>query len=199
MTEHVLSRYGHVLHGPLQTVSVHFRMMEHALHGVYVAPSNQWYSMVMTELFDSAECHFLIFTDNVEEFIKYDWKRLPAIPTHYDFVTDLDFASSMLLMSLCQHHVVAVSTFSFWGSYLDKNQPQGGRTIFSPHYFRPEIHGGAPLPFDTWEIIEDPWFREVYTIDYIIPYLERNWFVCDGSCILLFLSYQIIFNSIVHA
>ena len=41
---------------------------------------------------------------------------------------------------------------------------------------------GAPLPFDAWEVLPDPWFKETYTIDYIVPYIERNAFVRFARC-----------------
>jgi hypothetical protein len=115
-------------------------------------PSARWYGHIMTKEFDPAKVIFMVFSDNIPEALKMiDSINNPTLEYH---VVDEDFATSMLVMSLCKHHISTVSTFSFWGAYLDKHQPTGGRSIFPPN-FR-SAHKNIGLPYKEWEILPEP-------------------------------------------
>jgi ABC-type dipeptide/oligopeptide/nickel transport system permease subunit len=58
---------------------------------------------------------------------------------------------SLHMMSRCKHHILTSSTLSFWGAYLDPNQPNGGRTVYHPSF---EVdHGIHMVPYTFWERI----------------------------------------------
>ena len=63
-----------------------------------------------------------------------------------------DFANSLLLMTLCQHHIVAPSMFGYWGAYLDRKQPSGGR-VYVPEEFLKLYF--KELPFNEWIALSD--------------------------------------------
>ena len=84
-------------------------------------------------------------------------------------VIDENSVVALHLISLCKHHVITSSTYSFWfdwakrmkidvivlccrGAYLDVNQPSGGRTIV-PRAFLDNL-GGGMIPYPQWEIID---------------------------------------------
>jgi hypothetical protein len=158
MQVYVAAKYGSLLHNvQRETVSVHFRLggpdearMSTVLTRGY--PSLKWFAHVMTKILDPARVVFVIFSDNIPSAKK----MLDAIP-HADLqyqVVDEDFATTLLVMSRCKHHVSTVSSYSFWGAYLDKHQPTGGRSFFHPNF--QSLHDIADLPFKEWEVIPEP-------------------------------------------
>ena len=45
-----------------------------------------------------------------------------------------------------------MSSYSFWGAYLDKKQPRGGRTLFPPGF---QVHYRDVWPYSNWELVEN--------------------------------------------
>lgn len=62
--------------------------------------------------------YFFIFSDD-KEYIKENY-NLPNM-TIVDFNKGNDSWQDMYLMSQCQHNIIANSTFSWWGAYLNPN------------------------------------------------------------------------------
>lgn len=59
----------------------------------------------------------------------------------------------LFLMSLCQHHVIANSSFSWWGAWLN---PRADKNIFAPRYWGNTSQSYFPdLYPPTWTIIDN--------------------------------------------
>ena len=106
----------------------------------------------MLNEFDIKKSIFIGMTDDYEHLLRI-MKNVSHIPDFKFILTHEDFANSMLLMSLCKHHIGSASTFSFWGSYLDKNQPNGGKTIFPTEFHK--HHPKELWPFEEWHMISE--------------------------------------------
>jgi hypothetical protein len=161
MEQYINTKYSFLLQGDLETVSLHVRgggadevdprELRRRKH-----PSNQWYSHVMRHLFNVPAVIFVCFTDNKESLnmlLTMVSQKMAPVKVNY-IIVDEDYAMSLLLMSRCQHHIGASSTFSFWGAYLDPRQPNGGRTVFPPQYLMQ--HQTKELPFPSWHVPPEP-------------------------------------------
>jgi hypothetical protein len=104
-----------------QLVSIHIRggdFLNLKNKNLYNNICNKQYYKSAIKHFKGSDYHFLIFTDDK----KYAFEILPEI----DFtVVDWNYGSQsyrdLYLMSLCDHHIISNSTFSWWGAYLTKN------------------------------------------------------------------------------
>src|SRR5258708_1738154 len=59
--------------------------------------------------------HYIIFSDDMK-WVKKQFSSLPRVT----FVDDVDRPDSvdLQLMQMCKHHIIANSTFSWWGAWL---------------------------------------------------------------------------------
>jgi hypothetical protein len=60
---------------------------------------------------------FFIFSDEI------DWAKKNFIGEEFVFVSspELKEYEEMILMSECKHHIIANSSFSWWGAWLNEN------------------------------------------------------------------------------
>ena len=76
---------------------------------------------------------FLIFSDDIE------WVKENFIcPYNHVYISDRGFNNSeeMMLMSRCRHNIIANSTFSFWGAWLNQNET---KEVIFPRHWLPSI------------------------------------------------------------
>ena len=67
-----------------------------------------------------------------------------------DFVTGFDDYEDLMLMARCRHHIIANSTFSWWGAWLGEDE---GTTVVAPRqWFAPHA------PHDTRDLLPARWF-----------------------------------------
>ncbi len=94
-----------------------------------------------------AQPEFIIFSDDmpwVREYLHVEH------PCHYiEHNKGPESYNDMRLMSLCRHHIIANSSFSWWGAWLD---PWGDKIVIAPdRWFASE--------FDSSDIIPSTWIR----------------------------------------
>ena len=131
VVEHVKSKYASHLNGARETVSVHFRLggphepqnhFDERMQKARGMPSLDWYKHVLTTEFDPAKVTYLVVSDHLPRAMEI----MASFDAPLNFIgVEEDFVSALALMSLCEHHVGTTSTYSFWGAYLDKQQPSG--------------------------------------------------------------------------
>jgi hypothetical protein len=127
-------------------VSVHVR------RGDYVHLQN-YHTLLDLDYYKNASTYFdddtlfIVFSDDIEwckinfDFIKNKF-----------FVSDLDDFESLYVMSKCHSHIIANSTFSWWGAWLNKKEIK--KIICPKKWFGPMNHH-----LDTKDLYCDSWIK----------------------------------------
>lgn len=101
-------------------VSIHFRFGDKLKSKVHLTLNNDYYNKAIKIILSKIENpFFLVFSDNFDivetsifmslEYVFVDWNR------------GQESYRDMHLMSLCKHNIIANSTFSWWGAFLNNN------------------------------------------------------------------------------
>jgi hypothetical protein len=88
---------------------------------------------------------FFIFSDDIE------WAavnlKLPGPSTFICHNVGLDSHIDMRLMSLCKHHIIANSSFSWWGAWLNPSQ---NKVVIAPKRWFADESIATDICPDTW-------------------------------------------------
>lgn len=111
-----------------ESVSIHVRRGDYVSNQkhteIYVQLSMDYYNKAIACINKKVgKPSFFIFSDDL------DWAK-----THFNIFSncvyvDSNAAESIYLMSLCKHNIIANSTFSWWGAWLNKNVD---KTVITP-------------------------------------------------------------------
>jgi hypothetical protein len=133
-------------------VSLHVRRGDYvgnkntlAIHGVC---ENQYYFKALEYI--KSRVHnpkLFVFSDDLN-WVKNNIST--DIPMHYvECNTGAESYNDMRLMSMCKHHIIANSSFSWWGAWLN---PLSTKIVIAPNkWFR--------VPIDTRDLIPNSWIR----------------------------------------
>jgi hypothetical protein len=138
-----------------ESVSLHIRRADYVLdpltnqvHGVC---SMDYYKKAVNILGQKVQnCHFFIFSDD------HKWVRKNFIIDYPFTIINQNDASKnfedLRLMSLCKHNIIANSTFSWWGAWLNKNP---NKIVIAPKKW----FADDELNAQTIDLIPLSWFR----------------------------------------
>jgi FkbM family methyltransferase len=123
-------------------VSLHVRRTDQLVFSHLHTVLNMTYYQRAVEYFPP-DTQFLIFSDDIPWCqANFDW--LP----NKQFITSLSDVTELFLMSYCNGHILACSTFSWWGAYLNPKQVK---------VFAPKEWFGPAFPGDWSEIFQPGW------------------------------------------
>jgi hypothetical protein len=93
---------------------------------------------------------FFVFSDDIG-FVK-DYLRLDSTTVFVGHNDDFSAHEDLRLMSSCHHHIIANSTFSWWGAWLN---PRQDKMVIAPRqwYITPDSYYPDLLP-PTWLLID---------------------------------------------
>lgn len=136
------------------TVSLHVRRTDYVtdpnssvFHGVC---SMEYYERAIGYIAQRvASPHFFIFSDDYEWSVE-NFKSLKFPYTCVSNGADKNY-EDMILMSRCQHHIIANSSFSWWGAWLD---PRKDKIIIAPEKW----FANAPKN-NTKDLLPDSWIQ----------------------------------------
>ncbi len=122
------------------SVSIHIRRTDYlALSTIHPVQSISYYEEALSLV---KYKNILVFSDDI------DWCKQNLKFQNMIFVENNDNIEDMWLMSLCEHNIIANSSFSWWGAWLNKNK---NKTVIAP----------------------SKWFGEGYFCD--IDIVPNNW------------------------
>lgn len=126
-------------------VSVHVRRGDYTLYpDHHPTCSKEYYDKAISSF--GEESKFLIFSDDI------DWCRENFNSDRFHIVDSGSPYVDLKLITMCDHHINANSSFSWWGSWL--NQKENKRVICPSNWFGPAInHDTRDVYCETWEII----------------------------------------------
>ncbi len=88
---------------------------------------------------------FFVFSDDIEWVKKNFSKKYPGTFISNPNIPDYE---ELILMSLCKHNIIANSTFSWWGAWLNNNP---NKIVVAPRqWFRSNAHNTNDLIPDNW-------------------------------------------------
>lgn len=127
-------------------VSVHIRRGDYKLFpSHHPVCSMDYYSTAMKK-FESEDTKFLIFSDDV------DWCRGEFVGDKFIFVDTGSPYSDLAIMVQCDHNIIANSSFSWWGAWL--NTKIDKKVIAPSRWFGPAINKDASEIYcEVWEKI----------------------------------------------
>jgi len=140
-----------IINSKMETVSLHFRRGDYLISGFNEPTSMDYYTEAINLLVSKVNNPFFyIFTDEPEWVksnfvIKYPYKIITGNNCNNAYI-------DILLMSKCKSHIIANSSFSWWGAWIDSNP---NKIVIAPKkwYANPERDKF------TSEITPDEWIR----------------------------------------
>lgn len=126
-------------------VSVHLRRTDYIKHiHIHTPPSLNYYSNAMNLFKDSV---FFVFSDDIE------WCKQQNIFNNKDviFPSINDKYIDFCIMSMCDHNIIANSSYSWWASYLNKNVD---KKIIAPSTWFGFACNLNDLYMDNWTVLQ---------------------------------------------
>ena len=127
-----------------KTVSIHVRRGDYVRKQMYHPLCSMNYYERAMSLFTDVK--FLVFSDDIE------WCKQNFKGNQFVFSEGNSEGEDIALMSMCDHNIIANSSFSWWGAYLNKNKSK--KVIVPKNWFGPALgHGPIDLIPKEWIII----------------------------------------------
>lgn len=143
-------------------VSIHVRRGDYVQHAASFPPIDRDYlSRAMLQAptgYSHPECmpikKFMVFSDDIE-WCKQNVPKTPAWIV--EFSEGRNELQDLSLMASCGHHIIANSTFSWWGAYLGHNP---NRIVISPSHKRGSWFGmGGGVKKDCIDLLPPNWIQ----------------------------------------
>jgi hypothetical protein len=112
--DEILDKCKSIIDNYVNPISIHIRRGDYVNHPSYWVVTPEYISEALQHFTDK-EYTFLIFSDDIE------WCK-QVFSDGVVFMEGNNQFEDLCLMSLCEHNVIANSSFSWWGAWLNKNE-----------------------------------------------------------------------------
>lgn len=111
------------------TISIHFRFGDYLKNDSLGNICDKRYYQEAISIMKGkyTKCKFVVFSDNLD--LVKELNILPENSIWVDWNKEKDSYIDMQLMSLCNHNIIANSSFSWWGAWLNQNN---NKTVIMP-------------------------------------------------------------------
>lgn len=144
------------------TISMHFRVGDYKnIQDCHPLMTKEYYDNALKYLLselqnEQEQVQVLYFYEpndekHVKEIISSLTHQNVIFRSCLDLALDLQDYEEMLLMSLCDHHIIANSSFSWWGAYLN---PKPDKIVCYP-----DVWFGPKLPYNTNDLCPSEWHK----------------------------------------
>ena len=104
----------------------------------------EYYEMATDSLLAKGVKRIIVFSDDLE------WCRKTFLGSPYEVIPDMPGIKQLAWTIACEHHVMANSTFSWWGAWLN---PNPDKVVIAPR----EWFGPAYANYDTRDLLPEEW------------------------------------------
>ena len=148
----------------MNTCSIHVRRGDYLEKQDYHPVQPIEYYLKAMRILEEKEgpCNYLVFSDDIAwckaEFNQFNDKHIEFVDNSNE-ITNNDIVD-LYLMSMCKHHIIANSSFSWWGSFLSRilDPAHSGTTIAPANWCGPKWKAGA----------KDDTFTDIYLPNWIV-------------------------------
>jgi hypothetical protein len=130
-------------------VSLHIRRGDYEVihNGTFLLPMTYYDNAIAAILDIYPNATFFVFSDDVN-FARTNLPKRECM-VFVDHNSEEKAHEDLRLMSSCRHHIIANSTFSWWGAWLN---PNAEKLVLAPDPWLPDIHRADLIP-PTWRCI----------------------------------------------
>jgi hypothetical protein len=127
-----------------QLNSIHFRLGDYKkLPDCHPIMNMTYYMVAIKNMIEQTKiCDFLIFYEKEDyDIVLNNCKFIKSSINEFSYKlinTDIPDYEQMLCMSLCQNNIIANSSFSWWGAFLNKSKTK--TVIYPSNWFGPKIN-----------------------------------------------------------
>lgn len=140
---YIEGKYGDLLSN--ETCSIHIRRGDYLkLQAHHPVCSMEYYNEAINRM--TGVTHFLIFSDDIE------WCKANFVGDEYVFIENEKDVIDLHMMSLCKNNIIANSSFSWWGAWLNRNE---NKLVITPSKW----FGPAKANFNTKDIYPEEWVK----------------------------------------
>ena len=144
MNEYLTSKYSHLFAN--ETIGVHVRRGDYLnLPNHHPACDKNYYEKALSLFTNEKEYDIIMFSDDMK------WCK-DNFDSSFNFIDGESPAIDMLLMSRCSHNIIANSSFSWWGAWL--NESKHKRIVAPIKWFGDSVkHNTKDLISQQWNLI----------------------------------------------
>lgn len=149
LVAYIDTKYGSILEG--NTCSIHVRRGDYLkLNKFYALPTMKYYKKAIGK-FENTQ--FLVFSDDIE------WCKQNFEGENFIFIEGEKDVVDLILMTRCKNNIMANSSFSWWGAWLNPNKDK--KVICPGRWYNYRISPNAKK--ESANLYNDSGFEKIYT------------------------------------